>query len=278
MSTPLPTSTRSITADRPSSAMLARTIAVGFVAGFLSGLFGVGGGILIVPALVLVLHFDQRLAHGTSLASVLPIAMSSLFSYALEDKVDWSVGLFLASGAVCGAVVGTHILHKLPHRVLAIAFSALLIVTAVRLLLDHSDAVGRSDLSLVSALVLVAVGLLTGILSGLLGVGGGIVMVPAMVVGFGIPAAIAKGTSLLVIVPTAVVGTWRNRSKKNADLRVAVTLGLAGVVSAFIAGKISVGMSETLSNVLFSILLLIVAARMIWQLVSERRRVDAPAR
>ena len=93
-----------------------RIVLVGLVAGFLSGLFGVGGGILMVPALVLVLGFDQRLAHGTSLAAVLPIAISSLTSYALEDKVDWRVGLLLAVGAVAGAVVGTHFLHRLPQR------------------------------------------------------------------------------------------------------------------------------------------------------------------
>src|SRR5215207_10286602 len=82
---------------------IVRCAAVGVVAGFLSGLFGVGGGILIVPALVLVLRFDQRLAHGTSLAAVLPIAISSLTSYAIDDKVDWAVGLLLAIGAIAGA-------------------------------------------------------------------------------------------------------------------------------------------------------------------------------
>ena len=64
---------------------------VGLVAGFLSGLFGVGGGILIVPALVIVLKLGQKLAHGTSLAAVLPIAMSSLLGYTIEGKVDWPV-------------------------------------------------------------------------------------------------------------------------------------------------------------------------------------------
>lgn len=252
-----------------------RTLLVGLVAGFLSGIFGVGGGILIVPALVMALHFDQRLAHGTSLAAVLPIALSSMISYATADKIDWAVALFLAIGAVCGAVIGTHILHRLPHDALAIAFALVLIATAVRLLIDNSEATGRNDLGVLLAAILVGVGLITGILAGLLGVGGGIVMVPAMVVGFGIPAAIAKGTSLVVIIPTSLMGTWRNRKKKNADLRAAAIVGLAGVVSAFIAGKISVGMSETLSNTLFAILLIVVSARMVLQLVNERRRAVA---
>ena len=257
---------------RPASGRVLRVVLVGLLAGFLSGLFGVGGGILIVPALVLLLGFTQRLAHGTSLAAVLPIAIASLTTYAIEDKVDWKVGALLAVGAVVGAVVGTQILHRLPHDTLAIAFAVLLVATAVRLLLDHSDATGRGDLHPMTVVTLIIVGLITGVLAGLLGVGGGIFVVPAMVVGYGIPAAVAKGTSLAMIVPTSIIGTWRNRKNSNADLRVAVTLGLAGVLSAFVGGKISVGMSEQTSNILFAALLLFVAARMSWQVVVERGR------
>ncbi|HZI44938.1 MAG TPA: sulfite exporter TauE/SafE family protein, partial [Ilumatobacter sp.] len=211
-----------VAAEPAMSTHTVRVVLVGLVAGFLSGLFGVGGGILIVPALVLLLGFTQRLAHGTSLAAVLPIAIASLTSYAVEDKVDWKVGALLAVGAVAGAVIGTHILHRLPHDMLAIIFAVLLVATAVRLLFDHSDAGGRGDLHPLTIVSLVIVGLITGVLAGLLGVGGGIFVVPAMVVGYGIPAAVAKGTSLAMIVPTSIVGTWRNRANRNVDLRVAV--------------------------------------------------------
>ena len=187
---------------------------VGLAAGFLSGLFGVGGGILLVPALVIVLKLGQKLAHGTSLAAVLPIAMASLLGYTIEGKVDWPVAALLALGAIGGAVIGTHILHRLPQRAVGWAFAVVLLATAVRLLVDNSDAGGRADLSILSGIGLVFAGFLTGILAGLLGVGGGIVMVPAMVVGFGIPAVVAKGTSLAVIIPTSIMGTIRNRSNQ----------------------------------------------------------------
>jgi uncharacterized membrane protein YfcA len=257
-------------ATRPAGSRLVRAAAVGLVAGFLSGLFGVGGGILIVPALVLVMAMDQRLAHGTSLAAVLPIAVSSTLGYALEDKVDWPVAALLAAAAVGGAVVGTHALQRLPQRTLAFAFSGLLVVTAVRLLIDHSNAGGRGGLDAASVIGLLVLGMTSGVLAGLLGVGGGIIMVPAMVVLWGIPPAVAKGTSLAVIIPTSIIGTWRNRHHGNADMPVAVMVGLAGVVSAFVASKISIGMSETTSNVLFALLLIAVAARMVWPLMRSR--------
>jgi len=256
-------------------ARILRAVLVGVVAGFLSGLFGVGGGILIVPALVAVLRMDQRLAHGTSLAAVLPIAVSSTLGYALGDKLDWPVAALIAVGAVGGAVIGTQVLHVLPQRALAMCFTVLLALTAVRLVLDHSDAGGRADLGLAAAAGLLALGLASGMLAGLLGVGGGIIMVPVLVVLFHVPPAVAKGTSLAVIVPTSIIGTWRNRRKGNADLPVALVVGLAGVISAFAASQISIGMSETVSNVLFAVLLVVVAVRMAWQLARTRAGDEA---
>jgi uncharacterized protein len=116
-----------------------------------------------------------------------------------------------------------------------------------------------------AAIALIAIGVATGILAGLLGVGGGIVMVPAMIVLFGVPSVIAKGTSAAVIVPTAVMGTWRNRSRGNADLRAAMVIGAAGIVTAAIGGIVSDKLSDDVSNVLFAILLVVVAARLLWQ-------------
>jgi uncharacterized membrane protein YfcA len=246
-------------------------VVVGLGAGFLSGLFGVGGGILIVPGLVLVTQMDQRLAHGTSLAAVLPISVSSLVSYWIHDNVDWSVALFLVLGALGGAVVGTRLLDVLPHRTLGFAFAVMLILSAVRLFIP-TDADGRGDLTALLAITLVLIGLATGILAGLLGVGGGIVMVPAMIVLFGIAPVVAKGTSLAVIIPTAVMGTWRNRKHSNADMSAAAILGIAGIVSAFLGAWLSDRMSDDLSNVLFASLLLFVAVRMLIQLERARRK------
>jgi uncharacterized membrane protein YfcA len=245
-------------------------VLVGICAGFLSGLFGVGGGILVVPGLVLVAKMDQRLAHGTSLAAVLPISAASMVTYWAHDNIDWPVALFLAIGAVAGAVLGTRLLAVLPYRTLGIAFSVVLILSAIRLFIP-TDGDGRADLTVLTAIGLVIIGLATGILAGLLGVGGGIIMVPAMIVLFGILPVIAKGTSLAVIIPTAIMGTWRNRKKKNADLRAAAILGLSGILTAFAGAWVSDRMSDDLSNILFATLLVIVAVRLLRQLERERK-------
>jgi uncharacterized membrane protein YfcA len=244
-------------------------VVVGLVAGFLAGLFGVGGGILIVPSLVLVLHMRQRLAHGTSLAAIVPIAIAGVLGFALDDAVDWPVALLLILGAAVGAVIGTRLLASLPSRVLGYVFVTLMVVTAIRLVLDSSDAAGGTevtgfgDLGVAAAIGLVAIGVLSGILAGLLGVGGGIIMVPAQVLLFSIPTAVAKGTSLAVIVATALVGTARNLATGNADLKTAAFVGVAGVVSSFAASRVSLGLDDRTSNLLFAGLLALMAVQML---------------
>jgi uncharacterized membrane protein YfcA len=252
--------------DRLRVTGVKKGVAIGIVAGFLSGLFGVGGGILIVPALVMFARSPQRLAHGTSLASVLPIAASGLIGFALHGSVDWVAAVLLVLGSVVGAVIGTRLLRTLPVRALALAFSALLVVTAARMFLETGEGLGRPDLDAGLAAGLVGLGLASGILAGLLGVGGGVVMVPGMVLLFGLPAALAKGTSLAVIIPTALAATQRNLRHGNADVPMALAIGVSGVATAMVGSQISVGLSDAVATALFAVLLVALAARMLWSL------------
>jgi uncharacterized membrane protein YfcA len=87
---------------------------------------------------------------------------------------------------------------------------------------------------------------------------------------FLVPDAVAKGTSLVVIVPTAVSGTWRNLHHGNADIRAAALVGVAGVVSAFVASGIAIDMDPRVSGILFAILLTLVAGRMGLMALRER--------
>jgi uncharacterized membrane protein YfcA len=245
---------------------------VGLAAGALGGLFGVGGGLIIVPGLVLVAKLERRLAHGTSLAATLPIALASLSTYLVNGNVDWAVAPFMAIGTVTGAIIGTKLLTILPKRTITIVFIVTVLATAVRLFLA-TETTGRDNLTAWSALLLAVIGLAAGTLSGLLGIGGGVVMVPAMVVLFGMLPVIAKGTSVAVIVPTAIMGTLRNRANANVDLRVAALAGGCGVVSAIAGGIIADSISSGLSNVMFGFLLLFVAGTQFLTLKSDRDQI-----
>jgi uncharacterized membrane protein YfcA len=148
--------------------------------------------------------------------------------------------------------------------VLSTVFIFVLVVSGIKLLFStHGD--GRDTLSIIVMVVLIAIGFATGALAGMLGVGGGMIMVPAMIVLFGIPSAIAKGTSLAVIIPTSISGSLRNRKNNNSDFAAAAIVGAIGVVTAIAGGWVSAQMSDSLSNTLFAIFLLLIAVRMAMQ-------------
>lgn len=239
-------------------------VLLGLTTGFMSGLFGIGGGILMVPGLIFLAKFDSRRAHATSLAAMLPMAVSGVVTYMANDNVDWPVVGWLSLGSVFGALVGTTLLTKLSRRALAIAFSVPLVIAAVRLLFEISGD-GRADLTVVTALLITAIGVVTASVATLLGIGGGIMLVPILTVGFGIPSVISKGSALAVILPTSLVGTVRNRSNALVDFRAASTLGLTGVVMAPVGATVSNSISAQASNSLFAILVFVVTARMLWQ-------------
>lgn len=238
-------------------------VVAGLVAGFTSGLFGVGGGIVVVPALTLLARFPAKLATGTSLTAIVPISMAGAVGYAAAGEVDGAYAVLVAVGALAGAVVGTRWLAAISGPALQLLFAGLMLVTAVRLVLgDEADGAGRADLSPAVVAGLLALGLAAGILAGLFGVGGGIVVVPALTIAFGMPLVLAKGTSLAVIIPTAVMGTLRNRRTGLTALRPGLVVGLAGVVSALAASQLSLDLDPEVSALLFAVLLVVVAVRL----------------
>ena len=254
-----------------------RVALVGVIAGLTSGLFGVGGGIVIVPALVALAGFDTKLATGTSLTAIVPISISGVVGYSTSGEVDWAAAACIAAGAIGGALLGTHLLRRVDAATIQLLFAFAMLATAARMILEAGDGDGRSTLTLLGALTLVLLGIASGVLAGLLGVGGGILIVPALTIGFAIPLALAKGTSLAVIVPTGIMGTIRNRRVGLTALKPAAVVGCAGILSALAASKISVGLDPELSSRLFAVLLAIVAIRLLRAALRARKQGDQPA-
>ena len=106
---------------------------LGLSAGFIGGLFGVGGGLVMVPGLVLWLGATQHRAHATSLAAIVVSASAGLAPFGLRGEVDWVTAGTIATGAIVGAYVGARIADRIPAVWLARAFVALVLVSAVRL-------------------------------------------------------------------------------------------------------------------------------------------------
>lgn len=117
--------------------------------------------------------------------------------------------------------------------------------------------------------LVIAVGCLAGVLAGLFGVGGGILFVPTLVLVLGLTQLHAEASSLLAILPTAAVGTWRQRRYGNVDLKAAAWIGLGSILGVQLGVVIAEALPEGVLRKLFGVLLLVTAAQLVWR---TRRR------
>lgn len=237
-------------------------VAIGLAAGLLSGLFGVGGGTVIVPLLLLFLRFEQRLAAGTSLAAIVPTATVGVVSYAVHGSVAWIPALILAAGAVVGAQIGTWLLARLPQNALRWGFIGFLLVVIVMLFVVVPSRDAELELTVLVVVALAGLGLFTGIMAGLLGVGGGVIVVPALMFLFGTSDLVAKGTSLLMMIPTAISGTVGNIRRRNVDLPAAALIGVAACTTTALGAWIATLLDPFAANVLFAAFLTFIAAQL----------------
>lgn len=111
------------------------SLAVGLAGGLLSGFFGVGGGIVMVPLILWVLGADQHTAHATSLAAIFLIAASGVVGYAAAGEVSVYTGLALGVGAIAGAVVGARTMNRMSVPSLQVVFAVVLMVAGLRMVL-----------------------------------------------------------------------------------------------------------------------------------------------
>jgi uncharacterized membrane protein YfcA len=245
---------------------------IGLLAGLLSGLFGVGGGIVMVPLMVARLGLDHRRASATSLLAIVPIATASAAGYAVTGNVDPVAGLLLLIGGVAGGQMGARLLPRTPIPTLQLWFGVLSIATALRLVLGGGGAAALVGTAWEYVLLLL-VGILAGTLAGLLGVGGGIVMVPGLVILAGADADTARGTSLLVIIFTALTATATNLRNGLVDVRVALTAGLVGVPAGLAGAALGQWIPERGALVLFAVLLVLSGVQMILRSRRGPRRI-----
>jgi uncharacterized protein len=116
-----------------TAATVALALALGFAAGALSGLFGVGGGILFVPTLVIVLDLSQLSAQATSLAAMIPVVAVGAWRQQQEGNVDWHAAAVVGAASAAGVAGGAVLADALPESILRYLFAALLVVVAARL-------------------------------------------------------------------------------------------------------------------------------------------------
>ena len=271
-------------------------IVVGLVSGVLSGAFGIGGGLVTTPAIRLLLGYPALIAVGTPLPVIVPGALTGALSYHRRGLADVRAGLTMGLVGSLGSIGGALLSARAGGTVVLLATAVLILWASTDMLLQdrrESSALraasppatkgGRaaageaeSDEALASAVGaargrptfqrLALIGLLAGVYSGFLGLGGGFVIVPALTRFCGMPLKRAIGTSLVTVAVLAVPGTVAHSLLGHVDWTLAGLLAIGVVPGAFIGARFTERASDRTVRLLFAALLAVVG---VWLAISE---------
>lgn len=238
-------------------------VLTGVIGGILSGLFAIGGAILMVPLLVSRAGMDQRRAAATSLVAIIPTAVASSATYLVHADINIVAAGLISAGAIGGAMIGSRLLKWLPLQWLRWIFIAFIVLVAVHMLVTTPEPVRALGFSPLVAVGYVGLGVLTGVASGLFGIGGAIISVPLLGSVFALSDVVAKGTALLVSIPTSVAGTIGNRRGGNpVDVRAGLILGVTAAATSVPAVYLSVALPAAVSTATFAALLVAIALQL----------------
>ncbi|MGB3771123.1 MAG: sulfite exporter TauE/SafE family protein [Rhodococcus sp. (in: high G+C Gram-positive bacteria)] len=244
---------------------LALGLVFGSVIGLLLGLLGGGGSILAVPVLVYALGLPLSEAIPTSLLVVGIASASGAVPKVLAKLVEWRLaGIFAVTGIV-GTLVGTALGKQLPDKVVLIGFAVVMVAAAVRMLRGSGDlgTACKTEDSGINwrrcAPRSIPTGFAVGVLTGLFGVGGGFLIIPALVLLLGIEMQVAVGTSLVVIVANSAAGLIAHSDGLGGNWTLTAAFAGTAVVGSLVAGRLARRIDAERLRKWFAYLVLVVA-------------------
>lgn len=235
---------------------------IGFLAGIFGGLVGLGGGVIMIPLMVGMLKLNQHSAHGTSLVALVFTGISGAIAYGMKGAVDIPAAVLIAITAIITARSGAHFAHLLPEWKLKRSFGAFLIfVSCLMLIKPYLPHVPGMDTGWPRIVVLLLTGVFTGFLSGMMGVGGGTIMVPAMVLLAGLTQHTAQGTSLLAMVPAGGVGAYTHWKLGNVRTNLLMGLIPGILIGTYLGGTLAHFLSDGTLRLVFAAVLIWTGAK-----------------
>ena len=243
---------------------LAYLVLTGLLAGFIGSLFGLGGGIIIVPALTLIFNVPVTIAVGTSLVSIVAVSTVAAIDYLKSGRADLELGITLAAATSLGALTGGLLAEYIPARIIYLFFSIILLVAALnmtrprRLTLIDQKYSSASNTAVGWGLSLVA-----GNISGMLGVGGGIVQIPMMRTVMKVPFKIATATSSYMIGITVAPAAAIYMLRGDIDPYKSAAIILGTFAGSRAGAAISYRITSLLLRLLFVIIMIFTAYKML---------------
>lgn len=236
-------------------------VPLGLLVGAILGLVGAGGSIIAVPALVYGTGLSPREAIP---ASLIIVGLSSIVAVLprLRRGVDWTSAATVGAAGIPAAWLGAAVGRLLDADALLLAFAVLMVAAGVRMLVGGRRPVAPRRPALLGIRIVrgIAVGLGVGLLTGMLGIGGGFIIIPALTLLLGLGMATAVGTSLVIIVVNALAGLSATAGSLGDNWPVVAVFAAAAIIASFVAARFAGRLPDNLVKTVFAILILLVAA------------------
>jgi uncharacterized membrane protein YfcA len=210
-----------------------------FLAGVAFGVFGAGGSILLVPILVYVLHLPVKVSLGMALLILVLTGVLAAQAHARSGNTDWKIGLQWSALGIFGAYLGGRVAGYIPPLVLISIFALVIIVSAVAMLRPGEKQGAQSRPEPLPLWKTGAVGLSLGFFTGVIGVGGGFLLVPALVLFCGVDVKKAIGTSLIIISVNSLGGFLGFSTHTSFPIALTATIAIFNAAGSLVGERIS---------------------------------------
>lgn len=237
---------------------IVKALITGIVAGFICGLFGMGGGSLLVPAIFHVFQLPMKQAIGTSLFVIIFSALSALINYIRHNQVKGGIAFLLVPFGILGAQAGALFTDRLPEIVVRYLFIILVTALGIKMFVHPENEVscekGEIKYNKISAIL---IGLFAGLVSGLCGVGGAVLLIPLLYIFLKVPMHACIGTSLIAIFFNSLSGGIGYIARGYVDFRLGIFLGIGSMCAAPLGARMSINTPREKLRRMFAVILIL---------------------
>lgn len=242
-------------------------IPLGFAAGILGSMIGLGGGIIVVPVLTF-LGFPPTVAASNSLFAALSNATASTISYSKQKRIEYYLGLKLGLLSIPGTVLGAIISTDVAPDIFKILFGFVLIASAAYIFLRKKIETKEKTISKQMIVFAIGASFFAGIISSFFGIGGGIIFVPLMVVGMGMAMKKAAPTSQMILLFASLSGVIVHSLLGHPDFLQAGMLSIGSFIGGLVGARLSIDIKERYLQILVTVVILIASAKLFFDSVS----------
>ena len=236
-------------------------VPLGFAAGILGSMIGLGGGVIVVPVLTF-LGFPPTAAASNSLFAALSNAIASTVSYSKQKRIEYSLGLKLGLLSVPGTVLGALVSTDVTPNVFKILFGFVLVSSAAYIFLRKKIETREKTVSKQMMVFAIGASFFAGVISSFFGIGGGIIFVPLMVVGMGMAMKKAAPTSQMILLFASLSGVTVHSILGHPDFLQSGLLAIGSFIGGLVGARLSIDIKERYLQILVSVVILIAAAKL----------------